>query len=190
MAAPEFVPVKPLADVRVYESPPRRPDSWRAERPGDLEGRQPVGVRLGVPGPDQGYALKLADDVFRPLLKLGAVSADDAIAGCLGIALKRAALFGRAPTAHDLRVAFTLWGFLDDGPDRSLVEVREQWFAEVAHPHHYVEGREIVDAVSDDVLRRSHTDIESAYRSNGWRSLLSLDSAAGGAGAHGDAGEH
>lgn len=180
MAAPEFVPVKPLADVRVYESPPRRPDSWRAERPGDLPGRQPLGERLGVPGPDQGYALKLADDVFRPLLKTGAVGADDAIAGCLGIALKRASSFGRAPTAHDLRVAFTVWGFLDDAPDAALVKLRESWFAEVAHPHHYVESRRIVDAVGDEVLRRSHTDIESAYRSSGWKSLLSVDGGAGG----------
>ena len=28
--------------------------------------------------------------------------------------LKRASLFGRAPVVHDLTVAFTLWGFLDD----------------------------------------------------------------------------
>ena len=178
MAAPEFVPVKPLADVRAYESPPRRPDQWRADRPGDLTGRQPVGVGLGVPGPDQGYALKLADDVFRPLLKLGAVRADDAIAGCLGIALKRAALFGRAPTAHDLRVAFTAWGFLDDTPDPELVRVREASFAEVAHPHHYGEGRHIVDAVRDDVLQRSHTQVEADYRASGWRSLLSTEGTA------------
>ena len=175
MAAPEFVPVKPLADVRAYESPPRRAGQWRADRPGDHEGRQPLGVGLGVPGPDQGYALKLADDVFRPLLKLGKVHADDAIAGCLGIALKRASLFGRAPTAHDLRVAFTAWGFLDDTPDAELVRLREAWFAEVANPHHYGEGRHIVDAVGDDVLRRSHTQIETDYRTSGWRSLVTTE---------------
>ena len=172
MAAPEFVPVKPLADVRTYESPPRRPDSWRADRPGDHEGRQPLGVGLGVPGPDQGYALKLADDVFRPLLKLGKVHADDAIAGCLGIALKRASLFGRAPTAHDLRAAFTVWGFLDDSPAPELVARREAWFAEVAHHHHYGEGRRIVDAVGDDVLRKTPAEVEADYRAGGWRSLI------------------
>jgi hypothetical protein len=174
MAAPQFVPVLPLAEVRTYESPPRRPDPWRADRPGDLAGRQPLGERLGVPGPDQGYALKLADELFRPKLILGDVHADDAIAGCLGLALKRASLFGRAPTAHDLRAAFTMWGFLDVSPDPELVAVRAEWFAEVAHPHHYAEARRIVDAVSDDVLRRSHTDIEAAYGSGGWRSLLDL----------------
>lgn len=172
MAAPEFVPLKPLAEVRVYESPPRRNDQWHADRPGDLDGRQPQGDRYGVPGPDQGYALKLADEVFRPLLKTGAVHADDAIAGCLGIALKRASLFGRAPTAHDLRVAFTMWGFLDDAPPADLVARRQQLFAEVAHPHHYVEARRIADAVSDAVLRRPHTEIDADYAGPGWTSLI------------------
>ena len=172
MGAPEFVPSVPLADVRSYESPPRRPDSWWADRPGDLLGEQPEGDGFGAPGPDQGYALKLADEVFRPLLKTGAVHADDAIAGCLGIALKRASLFGRAPISHDLRLAFRLWGFLDDDPPKVLAALREEWFAEVAHPHHYLEARRIVDAVSDDVLARPHGDIESDYSSSGWRSLI------------------
>jgi len=57
MAAPEYVPVKPMDDVRAYESPPRRPDPWKAVRPGDLHGSQPRGDGLGSPGPDQGYAL-------------------------------------------------------------------------------------------------------------------------------------
>ena len=175
MAAPEFVPVEPLTEVRTYESPPRRPDPWLADRPGDLVGRQPLGERLGVPGPDQGYALKLADEQFRPRLILGDVSADDAIAGCLGIALKRASLFGRAPTAHDLRVAFTIWGFLDLSPAPELVGLREAWFAEVAHPYHYAEARRIVDAVDDDVLSRSHDQVEADYTSAGGRSLIRVD---------------
>ncbi len=174
MAAPEFVPAKPLDEVRTYHSPPRRPQSWRAERPGDIPGDQPQGDGLGVPGPDQGYALKLADEVFRPKLIHGEVHVDDAIAGCLGIALKRAALFGRAPTAHDLRVAFTIWGFLDVSPDDELVALREQWFAEVAHPHHYVESRRIADAVPDEVLARPHADIEADYLASGWRSFITV----------------
>lgn len=172
MAAPEYVPIAPLTDVRTYASPPRRGDQWHADRPGDVAGRQPVGAGLGVPGPDQGYALKLADEVFGPKLILGDVHAADAIAGCLGIALRRAALFGRAPTAHDLRVAFTMWGFLDVSPDPELVAWRAEWFAEVAHPHHYSESRRIAEAVDDEVLRRSHTQIEADYASGGWRTLL------------------
>jgi hypothetical protein len=174
MAAPEFVPLEPLAEVRTYESPPRRSDQWWADRPGDLAGAQPEGDGYGAPGPDQGYALKLADDVFRAKLIHGAVHADDAIAGCLGIALRRAARFGRAPTAHDLRVAFTVWGFLDVSPDTELVELRERLFAEVAHPHHYAEARRIAMSVGDDVLRLSHTAVEQQYGSAGWQALLTI----------------
>jgi hypothetical protein len=174
MAAPEFVPTKPLDEVRTYESPPRRGDQWWAVRPGDIVGGQPDGDGMGVPGPDQGYALKLADEVFGPKLIHGAVSVDDAIAGCLGIALKRAALFGRAPVSHDLRAAFTIWGFLDVSPDPELVALREAWFAEVANPHHYGEARHIVDAVADEVLARPHAEIESDYLSSGWRSLITV----------------
>jgi len=174
MAAPEFVPVSPLAEVRTYESPPRRPDQWRAERPGDLDAGQPRGDGFGVPGPDQGYALKVANEVFKPQLKVGKLHAEDAITGCLGVALKRAALFGRAPVAHDWKVAFTVWGFLDDGdPPAELVALREQWFAEVGHPHHYAETRRIVDAAPESTLRLPPPQVEAAHRSD-WRSLLSL----------------
>jgi hypothetical protein len=172
MAAPEFVPAVALAEVRTYESPPRRGDPWWADRPGDLTSGQPDGDGFGAPGPDQGYALKLADDVFRAKLIHGTVHADDVIAGCLGIALRRAALFGRAPTAHDLRVAFTVWGFLDVSPDADLVALREELFAEVSNPHHYTEARHIAMSVGDDVLRRSHTEVEQHYTSAGWRTLL------------------
>ena len=61
MAAPEHVPVDRTKPVRAYESPPRRPESWLPDRPGELvEEGQPRGDRLGHQGPDQGYALRLA----------------------------------------------------------------------------------------------------------------------------------
>lgn len=173
MAAPNYVPVKPIDDVRDYESPPRRPDQWRADRPGDLVGAQPRGDGLGSPGPDQGYAIKLAREVFAPKLQLGAVHEQDAIAGCLGVALKRASIFGRAPVAHDLRVAFTIFGFLDDAPAADLVVLRESWFAEVAHHHHYGEARHIVDAVPESTLRMAPDDVTS-HHAAAWASLLDL----------------
>jgi hypothetical protein len=184
VAAPEYVPIKPMDDVRSYESPPRRPDPWKPDRPGDLVGRQPEGDRLGHQGPDQGYALKLAHEVFRPLLRAGDVDAEDVLAGCVAIALKRASIFGRAPIAHDLRLACNLFGFLDDDPPRALVDLRRKVFEGVSHPHHYGEARAITDAVPESTLRRSHDDVSA----DEWRELLDVDRLA--AGDHAPEGSH
>ena len=170
MAAPEYVPQPPLREVRSYESPPRRPDSWTADRPGDIPDGQPHGDRLGSQGPDQGYIYVLARR-FQGKLQLATDEHEaDALAGCIGVALKRASLFGRAPVVHDLTVALTVWGFLGDAaPD--LINFRQPLFEEVANPHHYPEQRRIVDLVPDEVLRRSPQEVADAHRSD-WRSLL------------------
>ncbi len=171
MAAPDFVPTDPTQRVRRYASPPRRPDSWVADRPGDLTGPgMPRGARLGTIGPDQGYAYKLVDH-FRDRLELGDVHLADAVAGCVGVAMKRAALFTRAPVVHDLTAAFTLFGFLDSSAPAELVAFRESAFAEVASHHHYSERQALIDRVPDDVLRRPHTAIVADY-GNDWRRNL------------------
>jgi hypothetical protein len=158
MAQPDYVPTPTTDDPRVYTSPPWRPDSWMADRPAELQGRQPLGPRLGVPGPDQGYALKIAEPFRERVVLTAGESADDALAGCIAIAMKRAALFGRAPTVHDLTVAFSLWGFLGDAP-AELTDRRRELFAGVGHLHHYMERRAIVDGAPDDLLRLPHTQV-------------------------------
>lgn len=170
MASPDFVPINPSDRVRAYASPPRRNDSWVANRPGDVEGSQPVGPRLGTAGPDQGYAFTLVD-LFDDRLVLGSVDHEDAVAGCVAVAMRRSALFGRAPVVHDLTVAFTVFGFLDSSPDPQLVSLREELFAEVKSSHHYSERRELVDLVLENTLRLSHTKVEAQYASD-WRSNL------------------
>ncbi len=170
MAAPDFVPLDPARRVRVYTSPPRRGDAWVADRPGDLGTRQPKGPQLGSMGPDQGYAYRLVRQ-FDGKLSLGKVSHDDAVAGCVAVAMKRSALFGRAPVIHDLRAAFTLFGFLDPSPPAELVALREELFAEVASPHHYPERRHLVDLVPDAVLAGTPDAIAAAYQAD-WRSNL------------------
>jgi len=96
----------------------------------------------------------------------------DAIAGCMGVALKRAASFGRAPVLHDLTVAFTIWGFLREGPD-DLVARRKPLFAEVVNPNHYPEQRRIVDMVPDESLRMTPQQVADTHIKD-WRSLLDL----------------
>ena len=100
----------------MYGSPDVAPQSWVNNRPTDIEGFQPVGEHLGFQGPDQGYALLLANRLSNRLHLVGGLVTADAIRGCLNIALRRASLYGRAPVIHDLTIAFTMWGFFDANP--------------------------------------------------------------------------
>ncbi len=171
MAAPEHVPVDRNQPVRGYTSPPRRPAPWLAIRPGEVvDDGQPRGARLGHQGPDQGYALTLARRFEGKLTLATGEHERDALAGAVGVALKRASLYGRAPVVHDLTVALTAWGFLDEAP-AELVERRRRLFEEVSHPHHYVGARRIVDLVPDATLRLTPGQVSQAHRAD-WRSLL------------------
>jgi hypothetical protein len=96
----------------------------------------------------------------------------DALVGSIGVALKRASLFGRAPVVHDLTAALTIWGFLGDAPP-DLIAYRQPMFAEVANPQHYAEQRRIVDLVPADVLRLTPDEIAERHRAD-WRSLLAV----------------
>jgi hypothetical protein len=173
MAAPDYVPLKPTDAPRAYSSPPRRPESWRAERPGELVEGQPRSTRLGNQGPDQGYALKLVRLFHDKLHLTEGEHREDAEVGCIGVALKRASIFGRAPVVHDLTIAFTVWGFLDESPAKELVQVRRALFAEVRHPIHYAQQRAIVDAVPESTLRMTPEAVAEGYQRD-WRSLLQL----------------
>src|SRR5918994_6183201 len=116
MAAPKFTPTTAIGDITSYRSPDVVPDPWTPDRPGDLAGRQPTGPRLGYQGPDQGYALTLASRLEPHLVLSDNEHAADAVAGCTAVALRRASMYGRAPVIHDVRIAFTVWGFLDTAP--------------------------------------------------------------------------
>jgi hypothetical protein len=172
VAAPEYVPLPTVEHVRSYSSPPRRDDSWRAERPGDTPGGFPRGDLLGSPGPDQGYVYVLARR-FEGRLQLASGEHEaDVVAGGAAVALKRASIFGRAPMVHDLTVAFTVWGYLREAPD-DLVELRRPMFAEVANAHDYGDRRRIADAVPEWTLRKTPEQVAEAHYKD-WRSLLDL----------------
>lgn len=177
MAAPEYVPITTIDEPRTYASPPRRPASWEAARPGDLVGPgQPSGPLLGSQGPDLGYALKLAHGMVDQLVLAEREHLDDVIAGCTALAMKRSSLFGRAPVVHDLTLAFGVWGFLAVAP-HDLVEFRMPLFAEVASSHHWAERRRLVDMVSERVLRQPHTKVVADAQAD-WHSVFDLPPAA------------
>lgn len=174
MAAPQFVPVNPIDRVKAYESNDFVPKAWQPGRPGELDGPQPRGPGLGSPGPDQGYGIKLAER-FRDRLHLApGESADDAVQGCLNVALRRASLYGRAPVIHDFTIAFTMWGFLDAAAPADLVAIRTKVFEGVAHiTAHYSEGRAIVDHIPDATLRQTPDQLTASYQHD-WRAALGL----------------
>jgi len=161
MAAPDYVPTTTPAKQRHYVSPPRLADSWVANRPGDLSDHQPLGNGLGVPGPDQGYALALARRFEGKLLLSSSENSSDAVAGAVSVALKRAACFGRAPILADVELAFRLFGFLAPEPTEAFLAWRRELFAGLRHPHHYAHVRHLVDIVSAEMLRISPLEVES-----------------------------
>ncbi|MGA9279345.1 hypothetical protein [Ilumatobacter sp.] len=174
MAAPKFTPVAPTDSPRAYGSPDHVPDSWSPDRPGEIDGFQPRGALLGAQGPDQGFAIKIARSL-RPQLRLGdGENVDDVIRGCLGVALRRASMFSRAPVVHDLTIAFTVWGYFDDEPPTELVDIRMPLFEGLRHVgHHYTEARKVADQVPVETLQMTPAQVQQAYPGD-WRSLLGL----------------
>ncbi len=172
MAAPKFAPAPAVDDARGYSSPDHVPSSWMPDRPGEIHGFQPEGGRLGFQGPDQGFAIKIAN-TFRSRLQVSpGENIDDAICGCLGIALRRASLFSRAPVVHDLTIAFTAWGYLHSDAPAELVRLRARLFEGVANTlHHYAEGRLIVDMMPEATLRMSPAQVQAAFP-GAWASLV------------------
>lgn len=169
MTQPSYVPIVEADQVRsAYRL--RTPSAWRAERVADLRTPgQPRGRDMGAPGPDQGYALLLAERLFEDRLQLSpAVTAHDALAGAAELASARAALFGRAPVARDVELALRLLGFLGDAPD-DLLSWRDELFQAAAH--HYEQRRRIVDAVPEATLRLTPESVQAGV--SDWRALFS-----------------
>lgn len=166
MSAPDYVPVGLADKVRTKLAiPPSR--RWTATRPADLDHGQPHGDTLGSQGPDQGYALRLAQ-LFVDRLKLAEREhKTDAMAGCIPIANRRASLFGRAPVIHDLELAFGIWGFLGD-PPADLVAYRREWFFGAGHD--YWRQREIANQVPEATLRL--TPVAAKGQLANWRGLV------------------
>jgi hypothetical protein len=152
MTQPTFVPIAEADQVR----PARHmhvPGSWTTSRPAELVVPAVRGDNLmGTPGPDSGFALRLANRFEHDLKLSDGESAHDVLVGVALIASKRSALFGRAPCVYDVRFALSLWGFLDEVPPEFLA-VRRAAFSAISHD--YVAQRRLVDTVPNEILRLS-----------------------------------
>jgi hypothetical protein len=168
MTQPSYVPIGEADQVRpAYRL--RTPADWRQDRVAELVAPvHPRGRDLGVPGPDQGYALLVAHELFADRVELSpGVTAEDALVGAAAVAGARAALFGRAPVGKDVELALVLFGFLGDAP-ADLVAWRTPLFQAAAH--HYRQQRRIVEAVGETTLRLTPDTVRS--RLTEWRTLV------------------
>jgi hypothetical protein len=159
MTQPTFVPISEADQVR----PARHlnvPGAWTASRPAELGGPTAhSGRSVGTPGPDAGFALRLARR-FEHNLKLSeGESEHDVLLGLALIAARRAALFGRAPCIYDVHFALNLWSFLNAVPEQ-LRAARRRAFSSLSHD--YVAQRSLVDAIPEETLRRKPADARGA----------------------------
>lgn len=168
MAAPDYVPPT-IADKPRVSLPLPPPRHWTATRPADLPSAQPRGRRLGSPGPDQGYALLLAERFHGKLRIAPGEDEHDALAAAVAVALRRASIYGRAPVKHDLELALGLFGYLGDGPADLAAWCRT---ALKGASHDYWEQRDIVDQIPEATLRM--TPAEVRQRLGDWKKLVGL----------------
>jgi len=164
MTQPTFVPITDADQVR----PARHldvPAAWTTDRPGELHTPTALkGPSVGTPGPDAGFALRLAHRYESELKLAEGESAHDALVGCALIAARRAALVGRAPCIYDVQVALALWGFLIDAP-AVVHEVRQKAFSSVAED--YVAQRALVDSVNEATLRLTPAEAHGHIKAGG-----------------------
>lgn len=164
MTQPTFVPIAEADQVR----PARHlhvPGSWTPTRPAEAQAPAVRHSRIvGTPGPDSGFALRLAKRFEHELQLDDGESAHDVLLGVALVAAKRAALFGRAPSVYDVRFALNLWGFLQDEPAERRTE-RKAAFSGVSHD--YVAQRALVDSVPEETLRLSPEEAEKARERGG-----------------------
>jgi hypothetical protein len=158
MTQPTFVPIAEADEVR----PARHlhvPGSWTTSRPAEVVVPAVRGRGTGTPGPDSGFALRLAKRFEDDLLLGEGESEHDVVLGAALIAAKRSALFGRAPCIYDVRFALNLWGFLGEAPP-GLQAARRVAFSGVGHD--YVVQRALVDGIPEETLRLKPEDATGA----------------------------
>ncbi len=170
MTQPSYAPIGEEDRVRpAYLL--QTPLDWRADRVAEIRAPEhPYGPELGVPGPDQGYALLVAEELYAERVKLSpGISVKDALHGCCAVACARAGRFGRAPVGKDVELALVLFGFLGE-PPADLLEWRSPLFQGTAHDYHL--QRKIADSVPEETLRLKLDQVRE--RLSDWRSLFNL----------------
>ncbi len=161
MTQPKYAPIPAEDEVRPgYHLPVPRP--WRPHRPADFRpGRRFSGRGAGTPGPDQGYALRLARRFAERVQLAPGEHLDDALAAAVTAAMARAARAGRAPVATDVEAALWLLGYLGEA-DPALVTLRRHLVTGAAHD--YWDRRALVAALPPEALAAPIAELRADAR--------------------------
>ncbi|HXZ82800.1 MAG TPA: hypothetical protein VED84_03500 [Acidimicrobiales bacterium] len=167
MTQPRYAPIAIEDEVRPgYRLGPPRP--WTADRPADFRANRPVSGRgTGSAGPDQGFALLLAERLAHRIVAEPGERREDILAGAVAIALRRASLLGRAPVSVDIECALDLFGYRAPAPPE-LVEFRRSLFDGVSHD--YWAQRALANRIPESTLRLTIPEIDASAAE--WRDLL------------------
>jgi hypothetical protein len=128
---------------------------WTPDRPGDITGTGvPWGGAFGTPGPDAGYAIKLA--AGRELNLTDHERRADANVALAAVAAARASLASRGPTKVDVDAAIVILGY---DTESELGAVRAAAIAGAAH--HPQRIRRIVAGIPIDVIEDSADNLRT-----------------------------
>ncbi len=167
MTQPRYAPIESRDEIRATKhlDPPR---PWKVHRPGEHRPGPVLGrSRLGTAGPDQGYALRIAESLRASVVLGHGEHVDDALAVATQVALRRAAIFGRAPVRGDLEVALALLAY--DAPI-SAEGAAQRRATVTGAAHDLWHCREVAASVDEAVLRM--TAAEAANHAVVWSAPL------------------
>jgi hypothetical protein len=165
MTQPKFAPIAAADEVRpAYRVDTPRP--WVPHRPGEHAKATAVGGKgRGAPGPDQGYALGLAERLRERLVLTSGEHAEDALLAGVLLGLRRASSYGRAPVLGDIELGLELLGYLADAP-ADLVAYRRGLVDGLDHD--YWRQRLLAESVPLSSLREKRAEVAAL----GWRERL------------------
>jgi hypothetical protein len=154
MTQPDFVPIS-ISVAKFYREAVPLPE---IARPAEPKGRRrAVGRLKGSPGPDQGYVLRLIEDVIDKVVIGQRESLSNVKTALQLVASKRASLFGRAPMKSDVDFSVELLR-LSEVADDTFVEVRRVLLSGVAHD--YIAQRTLSDLFPDELLKLSLAELK------------------------------
>ena len=154
------------SDLPRPEAGPNPERRWTPDRPGDFSGTGvPWGGAFGTPGPDAGYALKLA--AGRDLVLADHEHRTDANLAVAAVAAARASIASRGPTKVDVDAAIVILGY---DTESDFGSVRAAAIAGAAHQPQRI--RRLVAGIPMDVIEDSTDDLRE--RVAGGESLIEL----------------